>query len=212
MGVYIEALILYILLFFSQTGLAPAPPSEAETAFFAVSVHITRIFFYYIPSITLILYLLFKNRKTEINILKPGKNDLFCGLIAFPSLLITGLAAAFLASFFGGVSAQVNSPSSVSGWLMLCVTCIIAAYLEESFFRFYLLSKKEEMNLNTPSALVLSAALFAICHIYEGPWGVLNAVISGLILGALFLKFRSLHGIAAAHGLYNITAHVINNI
>jgi len=51
--------------------------------------------------------------------------------------------------------------------------------------------------------------LFAVCHIYEGPWGFLNAVISGAILGFVFLRYNSLHGIAAAHALYNISLFVI---
>jgi len=57
--------------------------------------------------------------------------------------------------------------------------------------------------------LVFSVILFAVCHIYEGPWGFLNAVISGAIFGFVFLRYNSLHGIAVAHALYNILILVI---
>jgi membrane protease YdiL (CAAX protease family) len=67
------------------------------------------------------------------------------------------------------------------------------------------------MNLNAPCALAFSVLLFSICHIYEGPWGFLNSVISAAILGFIFLRYQSLHGIAAAHGLYNITVYLINS-
>jgi membrane protease YdiL (CAAX protease family) len=51
--------------------------------------------------------------------------------------------------------------------------------------------------------------LFSICHIYEGPWGFLNAALSGVVLAYAFLRFRSLHGVAIAHALYNILAYVL---
>jgi membrane protease YdiL (CAAX protease family) len=66
------------------------------------------------------------------------------------------------------------------------------------------------MKLGTKSALVISVALFSICHLYEGPWGFLNAVLSGTFLCLIFLKFRAFHGNAIAHGMYNIAVYIIN--
>ncbi|MDR1949246.1 MAG: CPBP family intramembrane metalloprotease [Spirochaetaceae bacterium] len=45
--------------------------------------------------------------------------------------------------------------------------------------------------------------LFSLCHLYEGFWGVLNALFAGVLLALVFRRYRSLHGIAWAHGLYN---------
>jgi len=90
------------------------------------------------------------------------------------------------------------------------LSCLFAAYLEESYFRFYLLSKRHEMNMSDTSALLFSTALFSVCHIYEGPWGFTNAVLAGAFLGFIFLRYNSLHGIAIAHGMYNISVFVIN--
>jgi len=53
--------------------------------------------------------------------------------------------------------------------------------------------------------------LFSLCHVYEGPWGILNAVLAGIILSLLFIRFRSLHGIAWAHGAYNIFVYTMGN-
>jgi len=94
-------------------------------------------------------------------------------------------------------------------WVILFIICFLSAYLEESYFRFYILTKRKKLNLSDTSALALSVILFSICHIYMGPWGFLNAVISGTFLGFMFLRFNSLHGIAIAHGLYNIAVYVI---
>jgi membrane protease YdiL (CAAX protease family) len=92
----------------------------------------------------------------------------------------------------------------------LVISCISTAYLEESFFRFYLLSKREEMGIGPHRAVLLSTLLFSICHVYEGPWGFLNAALSGMVLAFVFLRFRSLHGIALAHALYNVLVYALN--
>jgi membrane protease YdiL (CAAX protease family) len=111
-----------------------------------------------------------------------------------------------------GPSAQVllHSPSTPAGWIVLGFSLIIAAYTEESFFRFYLLSRKDEFKMSAAQALMFSVLLFSICHIYEGPWGFLNAALSGTFLCFIFLRYKSIHGISIAHGLYNIVIFAIN--
>ena len=207
MGIYIEALILYVVLFFSgSTGLFPGgkPGFSDET-------ELVRLITYTIPSIALIWYMLLRVRKLRDWGIKPGKNDLISCLITFPCLLITGFAIAVIASNISGNSALISLrfPSTTQGWIILCFSCVISAYLEESFFRFYLLSRRDEMHMSPAGAFVLSVALFSICHIYEGPWGFLNSVLAGMILAFIFLRYNSLHGIAVAHGIYNIAVYAI---
>ena len=212
MGRYLEALILYIVLFFA--GTAGFITNVAQAADFSITAQITGILLYSIPSTVLIWYLLFKSWRIESRILRPGRKDLASGLIALPCLLLIGFAVTFVSSYIDGSQAQVplNLPSTVAGWITLCISCICAAYLEESYFRYYLLIKRDEFNLNASSALLLSTALFSICHIYEGPWGFLNAALSGTLLGFIFLRYNSLHGIAVAHGFYNILVYVISAV
>jgi membrane protease YdiL (CAAX protease family) len=126
--------------------------------------------------------------------------------------LITGFVIGFISSYIGGNTEQMQfqSPDTYLGWAILTLSCFSSAYLEESFFRFYLLTRKEDLNLNAASAVAISVILFSVCHIYEGPWGFLNSVISAVILAFLFLRYRSLHGVAIAHGLYNIAVYIIN--
>jgi membrane protease YdiL (CAAX protease family) len=38
---------------------------------------------------------------------------------------------------------------------------------------------------------------------------VLNAVLAGALLALVFLRYRSLHGIALAHGLYNVFVYAL---
>lgn len=68
------------------------------------------------------------------------------------------------------------------------------------------------MNLGVISALIISVALFSICHIYEGPWGFLNAVFSGTFLCLIFIRHKAFHGNAIAHGMYNIAVYIMNAV
>jgi len=212
MGIYIEALILYILLFFSGSA-AIITGTGTQAAEFSVRGELVKILLYCIPALALIWHLIIKSWKIEYFLIRPGRKDLKAGLITFPCLLIIGFTVTTAAAIIGGTPAQiVQSPSAPFEWVLLCISCLLFAYLEESYFRFYLLSKRTELNLSSQSALIFSVALFSICHIYEGPWGFLNSVISGTFLCFMFLRYNSLHGIAAAHALYNITIYIINAV
>jgi len=207
MGLYIETLILYVVLFFTGSiGSGTLPEG------FSISNELWRIFTYSIPALALIWYLLLKAKKNREWGIKPGKNDLISCIITFPCLFITGFTVSLVSSFIGGTEAEITlySPTTALGWALLCISCIAAAYLEESFFRFYIISRREDLKLSATYALVFSTALFSICHLYEGPWGFLNAALSGAFLGFIFLRYRAIHGISLAHAMYNITVYVIN--
>jgi len=210
--IYIEALLLYVILFLS--GSAAAISSANELFEFSTSGEIARILMHSIPSLAMIWYLMLKVKRLKEWNIKPGKADFFPALITFPCLLITGFVIAFAASYVSGTSAQIilYSPSTVFQWIILCISCLTSAYAEESFFRFYILARKNEFNLSATQAFVLSTVLFSICHIYEGPWGFLNAVISGMILAFVFLRYKSFHGIAIAHSMYNIAVYATNSL
>jgi membrane protease YdiL (CAAX protease family) len=208
MGAYIEALILYILLFLTGS----TPPSEAG---FSVLTELSRVFLFNIPAIALIWHLLLKEKRLkDWGIGIPVKKDFLTGLFSLLCLLLIGIAIVFISSFFGQKQTEstIIPPSTIPSWIVLGFSCISTGYLEESFFRFYLLSKRDELKLNLPTVVILSTALFSICHIYEGPWGFLNSVLSGAFLSFIFLRFKSLHGIAIAHGLYNLAAYITSAI
>jgi membrane protease YdiL (CAAX protease family) len=212
MGIYFEALILYFILFLSgSTGSIITGQGAAD---FSSLSELSKIFFYNIPSIALIWYLILRVKPLRNWAITPGKNDIISFFITLPCLILTGFAIAFISSYIGGGSGQAvtRSPGTGIEWVVLGVSCISAAYLEESFFRFYLIARRDEFKLDAAPALTLSIIMFSVCHIYEGPWGFLNAAISAVILGFVFLRYRALHGVAIAHGVYNISAYVINSV
>jgi len=209
--IYIEALILYVVLFFSGSAAAITGAVTVGNGSFRITTELVRIFMYNIPSLALIWYILLRKKRLKTWDIKPGKRDLLSCVVALPCLLSVGLVINFVSSYIDASSAQttLHSPTTVAGWIFLSISCITAAYLEETFFRFYILARRKELNLNTPTAIFISAALFSLCHIYEGPWGFLNSVLSGTLLCFIFLRYKSLHGIAAAHSLYNISVYAI---
>ena len=212
MNSFIEPLILYVVLFirFFTGSAQPGDPVE-----FSVSAEIIRIVLYNIPSIALIWYLLLKVKSLkEWGVFFPGKKDFICAALSFPALFLIGLTISIISPYLGEIPSvpHFSPPNSAVPWVILVISCFSAAYLEESFFRFYLLSKREEMGLGPHRAVLVSTLLFSFCHLYEGPWGFLNAALSGVLLAFVFLRFRSLHGIAIAHALYNILVYVLETL
>jgi membrane protease YdiL (CAAX protease family) len=210
MTALLEPLILYIILF--------TPGNFNSVNDFSAVIlpknELYRIFMFIIPSIALIWHLIFLKPGFNKKCLKPGKSDFYSLLIALPGLLLCSLVIAKIAQNFPNIEQGpvIRPPSDPVTWLILCISCMATGYLEESFFRFYLLSKYDAPLIKHVHAVIISVLLFSACHVYEGPWGILNAAIAGLVLAFIFLRFKSLHGIAVSHGLYNILVYIIYSI
>jgi membrane protease YdiL (CAAX protease family) len=152
--------------------------------------------------------------KKDFRQLKPEtlrRRDFISFCVGFLGLVIIGVCITgsvfFFSSFYGLVPpAKVEAPFNAVGWIVIIFSCLGTGYLEESYFRYYLLTKLEN---SLPLRIAFSSFLFSICHIYEGPWGVLNAALAGVLLSLLFIRFRSLNGIAWAHGVYNIIVYAV---
>ncbi|MDR1566835.1 MAG: CPBP family intramembrane metalloprotease [Treponema sp.] len=206
---------MYFVLFFP----ASAAQGSAEAGVLAGSIpfsslrELNRTFSYTVPSLGLIWYLVLEKKSLtpESSRFKPGFRDICSFILGFPALILTGLGISLLISLFSAWPAplRIEAPGEASGWVIMAFSCLGTGYLEESYFRFYFLEKLEETGTCLCVRILLSALLFAFCHVYEGPWGVLNAALAGCVLAFLYEKFRSLHGVAWAHGAYNAFVYVI---
>lgn len=172
---------------------------------FSVAGELNRLIVYTIPSLALMWYLIIgkKSLLLPAGILKPASKDLYPFLIGFPGLALIGIGVSFLMMNVSALPPppRVNAPESVPGWIVMAVSCLGTGYLEESYFRCYLLIKFDDTRIWF--RLLTSVVLFALCHVHEGPWGILNAALAGCLLAFLFERYKSLHGIALAHGTYN---------
>ena len=212
-----EALILYFVLFFPTLYASPFPGTGPETIPFSLLHELARTLTYTVPALALVWYIMSdKNGVSALKEEKPAAEDALLFAIGFPSLVILGLGISFLVPLFQGCQGltpppKVQTPVTIIGWIVLFFSCMGTGYLEESYFRFYLLTRLENVLPRPVFRVILSTILFSVCHVYEGPWGIVNAVLAGILLSALFIRFRSLHGIAWAHGAYNIFVYAMGN-
>lgn len=86
---------------------------------------------------------------------------------------------------------------------LVILTSIVVGYREELFFRGYLIGRLEDAGVGRGAAVMGGSVLFGLGHLYQGLPGFIVATLTGLILSVAFLRRRSVHGIALAHGLYN---------
>ena len=166
---------------------------------------------YNIPALALVWYLLLTHKPLrKWGIRKPGLRDVKTFVLAFPGLFVIGLGFSLLSTLVPGVSAvaELEAPTGPIPWIALALSCLSTGYLEESFFRFYLFRKLEN-TLPLWASFFMGVILFSFCHFYEGLWGILNAAAAGILLSILFIRFKSLHGIAWAHGAYNAFVYIM---
>ena len=90
----------------------------------------------------------------------------------------------------------------------LVLNWILAAFGEETVWRGYALPRAAEFLGSGTRAWVLALVLvnvaFGLAHLYQGPSGVIQATVGGVLLGVLYLLTgRNLVAPIVAHGLGN---------
>jgi membrane protease YdiL (CAAX protease family) len=183
----IEPLLLFFVIFF-----APASTGFPE---------VERSLFFRIPALALV----FRFVPEPLRFFRPAGKDLRCFAVALPALAVTGLGVSFMAARSGVFPGMpVRPPESAAAWTAVLLASLTAGFLEEGYFRVYLLEHMNKAGMKAKEAAAAAVVLFSLCHWYEGLWGVVNAALAGIILSFLFLKSKSFYGIALAHGCYNI--------
>ena len=235
MHALIEPFIIYAVLFFPDISVfagLPVPAAASPLAFDMMG-ELERIFLYNVPSLLLLWYLIFaRTRQTGpdgtagTGIPRITGGDIQAFFISLPGLLGIGLFVSLISPLLPEAASTftLETPRGLVPWAAVILSCITTGYLEETYFRAYLLSRfvpeaggvrpgAARSLLPPPLRSVItvgcSTALFALCHVYEGPGGILNAFLEGLLLALVYLRCRALHGIAWAHGLYNAIVYLV---
>lgn len=101
-------------------------------------------------------------------------------------------------------NAVLPRPDSLAGWLFLCASILAASAAEEVVCRGYLITRFEDLWNHRAKALVVSSAIFASYHIYQGWFAILGVFLSGMAFGLVFLATRRLLPIIIGHALVNL--------
>ncbi|MCL2008326.1 MAG: CPBP family intramembrane metalloprotease, partial [Treponema sp.] len=191
----------------------PEFPYEAP---FSITLTLSRIIAYTLPALALLWFVVLdKNDLPFLLKKKPDKPDLLTFTIGLAGLVTIGFSISIIlmiiSRYYGlPIPPRVSSPDNLIGNLVMILSCLGTGYLEETFFRYYLLIKYE--NHSMTSKIIFSTLLFSLSHAHDGPWGIINAMLASIFLSLLFLRYRSLHGIALSHGFYNIFVYTISAI
>jgi membrane protease YdiL (CAAX protease family) len=209
MRLLVEAFILYTLFFF---------PRYVETPMFipfSVYRELFRIFTFNIPAFFLIFYLLngknfYKKLGNKVS-LRWGLRFLLVFFVVLVGLCIVSFCMSTAARFFSfDLGLVLEKPHGVVGWVVLLVSCLTTGLLEESFFRVYLPKCFSGGGVVSGGAFLFSTMFFTFSHLYEGLWGMVNAFVAGVFLCIVFAKSKSLVGVAAAHGVYNVLVYALS--
>jgi len=136
---------------------------------------------------------------------------------------IVGLAATWIvvgavSLVAGSIFGEGGGPAPTVAWSferrelipLALVSTLTIGYREEIFYRAYIADRAEEADVDVRAALAVGALLFATGHLYQGIMGFVLSLAIGLVLGAVYYRTRSLHGIAVAHGLYNFAVLLLS--
>jgi membrane protease YdiL (CAAX protease family) len=220
--------VVYILFFLPDSGSIRslfAPASDSLQSFSAFD-ELFQIFAFYIPALALVLYFCFQHTPDSPVTQKYFTNDtiFFASHLKFSAGVILCAAGLLLigaftilaenlfaeTEYFSNVfTPLVKAPAGFLAVFVMIVSCIIAAYFEESFFRVLLYRRLLASSLQKLPAVLIASLLFAVCHAWQGFWGVADAFLSGIFLAFLFDIKKSLHMIALSHALYNIVVYLL---
>ena len=101
---------------------------------------------------------------------------------------------------YDGVPAMTADASiSLGSILLIFIASAANGFAEELAIRSYLLTRLSEIIGSKAAAVILTSVLFAAYHSYQGRYGVLAAVMAGLVFGTYFAKTNRFWPIFIAH-------------
>lgn len=137
-----------------------------------------------------------------------------CGYQALDSVLIGPLLQRLTGEAINLSQFAILKGNLAALIISLVLTWTEAAFIEEMFFRAYLLNRLMDLfgraNWGIALALVIHAILFGVGHTYQGLTGVLDTALAGLLIGLLYLWRRgNLWLPILTHGIIDTTGFLM---
>ena len=134
-------------------------------------------------------------------------------ILGFLFIALIYIASCIVLSLISGVEEIQNTLSvklEAPVWLM-AVMMLSVGYCEEFFFRFYLVETMGSV-LGEKAAILISAVLFALGHLYQGYLAVIIIFLLGLSFQGLYSKFKSIHVNGIVHALFDVISVLVKGV
>jgi membrane protease YdiL (CAAX protease family) len=95
-------------------------------------------------------------------------------------------------------------PGGPLTWALVVGAYLLAAFAEELTIRGYLLTQLERVLGSTGWAWFISSMVFAVYHLYQGPFLGLVHLAEGMFLGGAFCYYRRVWPVTIAHAGLNL--------
>lgn len=134
-------------------------------------------------------------------------------LLSVPFFYGTGLVERLFVDV--GLSAPQQSnliaiPAPVAGDVILgTLLVLVVAFSEELIFRGYLIRRFSGSGMTTAAAVLVSTAVFALGHGYEGTAGLATVAVMGLGFALVYLWRKSLTASMTLHFVQDLVAIVV---
>ncbi len=109
----------------------------------------------------------------------------------------------------GFESGAIATPSGALVWPLILGVAFFNATAEQLVITGYGLSRLTTLIERRGVVLAIAVTCFASYHAYQGPYGLVNAVIFGIIFGTYFLRSRRLYPCLVAHFLGDLVPYML---
>jgi len=214
-GLLAEALLLFLVLFLP--GYLSQPDAASAATVDTVRAMLQSVLLG-VPQVLLILHLLSLQPEVPLEhfgLYRPRPRDALrtagavVGALALAAPVVAAMALVPALRELGSTGYRWGLRSAWELPLALAFG-LTAGYREELYFRAYLLGRFEQAGVPRAAGVAAATALFALGHLYEGVLGVAFAFVMGLYFSVVYLRSRSLHVPAVAHGLLNAALLALN--
>lgn len=138
------------------------------------------------------------------------RGDILGGLGLAALIGIPGLALYFAARAVG-LNAEVEPSALNSSWWRIPVLVLAAfanGFAEEVVVVGYLITRLRQLGWTEPRAVLASAVLRGVYHLYQGFGAGLGNLVMGVVFGYVWCRTRRLWPLVIAHGVIDAVAFV----
>jgi uncharacterized protein len=199
----------------STSGLAGSTtslnPTQSFEELFDFSYRFIGIALGFTP-VALVLYLLLNQNKNPFELLgiwKISRSDFRRGLLLFAAIGIPGIAL-YLTARLLGLAAKVV-PGEFQYWWMipiLLLSALKAAAVEEVIMIGYLYKRFDELQISVWKQQIVSSAIRAAYHAYQGLAGIIGNFVMGLVFGWAYRRWGRVTPLLFAHFLLDAVSFV----